>query len=667
MRGESADKSAPEMAVATHDEQATGQAALKKGRVSVARAVLVGLALMLANTYLLFHAESMYGAQITNAVPFANVIFALALLTALNAFVYRIAPSVALRPFELLVIYAMLSIQTCFATTRFVFWIIASVTYGFAFDTPERGWSELGAHLPSWLTVRDPSALRGLYLGRSSFLNSENLSAWAGPVVAWTLFVCALGAVLTAIAVLFYRHWSSNERLMFPVVEITSQMFSTDGSFWRSRLMWTGFGLAAGIVLLNGLSYWIPSIPTVPVKRTNLALAFASKPWSAISELNLSFYPFIIGLGFLMPIDLCFSTVFFYLASEAQKVAGSAMALDADPGFPFAREQQVGAAVAVILAMLWGSRAYLKIVWAGAFGQLDHAADAGEARGYRTAILTIILGTLLLTLFLSSAGMSWWVALAFVLGFWGIGILVARIRAEIGFPVHVLWGLNMPTILMSTIGGNSVRPADVSMLAVLNSPTLYNSNHALPHQMEGLRLADQGGMPALAMVKAMLIAVLVGVPLAFFVDLSCLYRTGGISGARYATLADSGQHTWDATLSTWMRGSTGGLYLEPQWTSIWVMCWSFALCTALTLVRRQVVWFPLHPLGLVLGRSANDIWTALVVAMLIKWVVLRYAGLRGYKTAMPLFLGFVFGDMAMGMAWIVVGVLFGVPTYTFFL
>src|SRR5206468_630570 len=135
----------------------------------------------------------------------------------------------------------------------------------------------------------------------------------------------------------------------FPVVELPFQMVAEGSPFWRQRGMWLGFALAAGMELMNGLQTWFPTVPMIPLRRTNVALSFTDKPWNAIKELNLSFYPFIAGLSYLMPLDLSFSALLFYFLSLGQHVLGSIEGVDQNPYFPYARQQQFGA----VLVILW--------------------------------------------------------------------------------------------------------------------------------------------------------------------------------------------------------------------------------------------------------------------------------------------------------------------------
>ena len=73
--------------------------------------------------------------------------------------------------------------------------------------------------------------------------------------------------------------------------------------------MWWGFALAASISLINGLHLFFPEIPEIPNKRIPLRHFFTHKPWVALQkdQFDIIVYPFAVGLGFLMPLDLIFS------------------------------------------------------------------------------------------------------------------------------------------------------------------------------------------------------------------------------------------------------------------------------------------------------------------------------------------------------------------------
>jgi hypothetical protein len=50
---------------------------------------------------------------------------------------------------------------------------------------------------------------------------------------------------------------------------------------------------------------------------------------------------------------------------------------------------------------------------------------------------------------------------------------------------------------------------------------------------------------------------------------------------------------------------------------------------------------------------------SIFLGWLFKYIILRYGGLRGYRTARPLFLGLIFGEYSIGGVWLVVGLITG--------
>ena len=100
-------------------------------------------------------------------------------------------------------------------------------------------------------------------------------------------------------------------------------------------------------MLINGMHFFFPQIPYVPVKRQHIDRFFVEKPWNAAMPMKISFYPFIIGLGFMMPLDLCFSAWFFYLLTRIELVLISATGIRTSAGFLYFHQQMFGAMLVV--------------------------------------------------------------------------------------------------------------------------------------------------------------------------------------------------------------------------------------------------------------------------------------------------------------------------------
>ncbi len=114
------------------------------------------------------------------------------------------------------------------------------------------------------------------------------------------------------------RQFTERERLTYPITWLPLEMGRDPAAFLRGRIMWIGFGIAAGIGILNGMSVFYPSLPALRVGWQ--VIPFETKPWSYIDPTRVSFQPFVIGLAYFMPLDLAFSAWFFYFVKMATQL-----------------------------------------------------------------------------------------------------------------------------------------------------------------------------------------------------------------------------------------------------------------------------------------------------------------------------------------------------------
>ena len=325
------------------------------------RAIWLGLILILANCYWTVYLEAIWYAWPTDAVPFSTVIVLVFVLSLVNAHLSKYRPALALNYGELITVYVMASLSSAIANWNMLAGAVPVAGHAYWFATPENDWRGLiWRHLPSWLTVSDPAVLRDYYGGDSTFFTLRHMAGWAPPILAWTVFSTALFGSMALLCVLLRKQWTERERLTFPVVQMPLQLMNARSGFFRSRLMWVGFALSATIVIVNAIHFYYPAAPHIPVKRQHIDHLFARKPWSAIAPIKISFYPFMIGLGFLMPLDLCFSAWVFYLLGKAQLVAITAAGVRLSGRYPYFREQSFGAVVAVCVVSVWVGRDHFR-------------------------------------------------------------------------------------------------------------------------------------------------------------------------------------------------------------------------------------------------------------------------------------------------------------------
>ncbi|MCE2395530.1 hypothetical protein J4G02_13180, partial [Candidatus Poribacteria bacterium] len=340
------------------------------------RPVLIAIIWIPFNSYWIAYQEVAWYARLTYVSPFPNVIFTIFLLAAFNAISARFSKT-ALTHGELLIIYIMLSIASAISNNIMLAEVIPSFGYAYWFATPENEWKDiLWKYLPDWLTVNDRDVLTGYYKGDSSLYDIHTLQVWLSPIIAWGSFTFVLVFVMLCITVVLRRQWTEHERLTYPITRLPLEMADAKSGFFRNRLMWIGFATAGSISLINGLNILYPAFPQIPITRQNIG-SFTDRPWDAMGNTYTAFYPFIIGIGFLMPLDLSFSCWFFFLFRNFIKILISVFGLSNIPGIPFLKQQEFGSVLGLCVAAIWVGKRFFTRVLIGVFRRRD-ADDSDE-------------------------------------------------------------------------------------------------------------------------------------------------------------------------------------------------------------------------------------------------------------------------------------------------
>ena len=377
------------------------------------KSCLIALLLMPITAYWLIELEVVRYTFPTIIHPFSNVIFAIFWLLLIQRILVKISPALGLSQQELLTIYIMLGFVSCLCSYDMMEILVPILGHPFRFATPENGWRELlFKHLPEWLTVRDEKALIPFYKGGTTLYEDGYFKAWLIPGVAWIAFLFALMIVMLGLTTLLRKQWTEHERLTYPLIQLPLEMTNPGSNFFKNRLMWLGFGIAALISIENLLNSIYPAFPYIPVKRQNIHQFFTERPWNAMGSVRLSFYPFVIGISFLMPLDLLLSCWVFYWVYKIELMVGNIMGWQALPRFPYIAEQSFGVYIGLLAVALWTGRAHFtrlgRHLFSGAASpsQLD---DSDEPIRYRLAFAFVIFGTIFLTIFSYKAGMPLWV------------------------------------------------------------------------------------------------------------------------------------------------------------------------------------------------------------------------------------------------------------------
>lgn len=595
---------------------------------------------------------------------FFNAVFTLLILVLLNRLLGKIIPRWKLSQGELLLIYSLVAIGTCMVGVDLYAVLIPCLVHPFWFATPENKWEQLFfQYLPKWLMVSDKEVLEGYFLGWSSFYTKKHLLAWLSPILYWTLFFMVMIYVMLCINIIFRKQWTENERLTFPIIQLPLALTEEKLSLFRNKLMWVGFTIASIIDVVNNINANYPFFPHIPIRDYDLySFVYFYRPWYAIGWTPLYFFPSIIGLGYLLPLDLSFSCWFFYWYWKFQRVLSVAFNLNvARPDMPYINDQSAGAYLGIAFFCIWIGRKYLWQVIKRAMGKPSLLSDEGEPMSYRTAFLGIIVGYIFLILFTVKMGARLWTAFSFLLVYFLLSLAVARIRAELGSPAHDLHFAGPDQMLPRVAGVESFSKGDLVFFTLSWSFNRAYRAHPMPHQLEGFKIAERLNLDYRQYMWAMLLASLVGSFSAFFTLLGANYKFGASSAKMPPWVVHFG---WEAynRLDSWLKMPQERDILCSVFTG-----WGFLFAVFLILMKGKFIWWPFHPVGYAVSSSwaMGLMWCPIFIAWLGKFIVLKSSGLKGYRHTLPFFLGLVLGEFVVGSIANILGLIFNWQIYRF--
>jgi hypothetical protein len=591
-------------------------------------------------------------------------VFVLCLLMAVNGAVGAVRRRWALSGPALIALYCMLAVSTAVGGIGMVQFLVPTLASAHYFATPENRWHEFLVHIPRWLAPQDPLALRDFHQGGHTLYTPYSLRAWTVPALVWCGVVFMMAWMTLCASVLLRGQWADRERLTFPLIYLPVEMAREGGGFWRNRLMWLGFAVAGAAESVNYLNFLYPSFPYLQIKPYNVGAEITQPPWNGIGALYLASYPFMIGVGFILTLEVSFSCWFFYLLGKLEGVAAVATGMS-DPGrgptlarFPYQAEQGAGAFVGMALLVIWLARGHLAGIW-----RLVRAGkDSGhEIMPYRAAIVGLLACFAGLVAFASAMG----VPPAMGAGLFALYLLfiitLARVVAEAG--AGWTWAPTLNPHGLVFAGGMQGTPTKALVgMAYLNWWDLEYRDHPMPQQMQALRIGDAAGVSHRTLLGAMVVALVVGILGSFWAELDIFYRYGAATAKVRQWVPSMGRVPF-TMLRSWMDNPT-----PPDPTGLAAAGVGLAVTVVLVLLRQRVLWWPLHPVGYVLAGtpSLDYMWFPLFEAWVTKLLVLRYGGMKAYRRALPFFLGLILGDYAVPTLWGVWGTITGNQMYLSF-
>ncbi len=622
------------------------------------RAILIGLA-STALVDLWVHSAELVPrnntAIVNTSIPVGpfNVLFALVIV---NVLITRLAPRWRLTSQELLTIYVMCAVSTVLSSSGGIHFLIPTITAVHYFGNANNQWAEtFGKAVPDWLTQNDPDALKAFYLGSSQV----DLSRWATEIAIWSAFLLVFACATLCLSLILRKQWIESEHLPFPTVTLPLEIASEKTPLFRNSLFWMGFGLPFLIVCWNTFQANYPALPGFSLRGIDVTNSITSPPWNAMGRLKFTFFPFAVGIGYLLSTEVVFSVWFFYVVSKLQAVFGSAMGwtIGTDPQstFPYLTFQGSGAFLGLAVASIWISRHHLKKVFASSFGlgpDFDPLA--------RKAVYGLAASAVAMVTFTVVAGASRPVAALFVLLVLLYLVAATRIRAETGnaWPA----GPEVDAFrLMVTVGGSAAfSTSELTALSYVRAATAGQDFRGvcMPHELDGLKIADSAGIKPGKLAGAMVLAIAFGVVVSFIIALIVWTHLGGLAKADpWRTTA--GQRTF-VQLSSWLTSP-----VRPNGGGMFGIGFGAVFTMFLAWMRTRYVWWPFHPVGYCMSNTftAYNLWFPSLIAWLAKVMLTRSGGMKLYRQALPFFLGLIAGDFIGGGLTTLIGCLTSINVY----
>lgn len=596
----------------------------------------------------------------------AGAVFLFFLLTGgLNPLAKALRPSWGLRQGELVAVYVMLLIASAIPSWGFTANLIPMLPAVFYYATPENNWAELlHPFIRPWLVPQDPEAIKYFFEGLPADTPIP-WGAWAQPLAAWCSFIVAIHLMMIALMVLVRRQWVDHERLLFPLVQLPMDLAQEGppgtriGPLLRNPLLWVGFAVAFLALSTRGLNHYFPFIP--PLQFSPYLSLFHN---AMVLHLFVSFT--VIGLAYFLSLDVAMSVWLFHLLTQAQLTAENALGYALPgrqdlfmEGSTSVSYQGMGAMLALVAFGMWSARSHLRQVGRRVLGRPGGADDNDELLSYRGAVAVLAGATTYAAGWLWLAGLPLGGVLLFLAVAFTLFLGLARIVAEGGLGFARAQMTAQPFVI-SALGTNYLTPAGLATMGFTYSWAGDMRTMVMASAINGMKIADAGGVRGRPLFWAMLLAI--GVTLASSVAALIWmgYTYGGINlhWWFYNLLGQLVHNDAAYKVANPLNPVADFAVVGPRFGFAAIGAAAMAL---LMWARQRFLWWPVHYLGFPIGATymISSTWFSILIGWALKALVLKYGGVGWYRRLRPLFLGLILGQITCSGFWTLVDFLTG--------
>jgi hypothetical protein len=559
-------------------------------------------------------------------------------------------------------------------------YVIPNLLAPFYYATRQNKWLDfLQPYLKPWLTPAltgngevNTQVIDGWYVGLPAD-TAIPWGAWLVPMTFWMGFVLVSYVMLGCLSVILRAQWGDNEALAFPLLRLPLEMtedmdrsdrYTKSSQFFRNPLMWTGFSAAVFIQLLRGLNLYYPDVPTFPLEISTAPM-LTEPPWNQLGGIPVAIFPMVVGITYMLTAEISFSLWFFYWFFKFQLIAAYYLGFPAGalpsgtsvvPGKLFTGLQQVGAFGAYVAVILWIGREHLKHVARRAFGRAaPTSGEKDEILSYPLAFWGFVSAFSVMVGCTCMAGVRLDIALALWISYLVSAIGLTRVAVEGGLLAlqHHTLPLGVMARLFNTGPSLWITPATGIVPASLFQACMVHHMRGfiMPSFVHSFKLAYDRKIAPKPLGFLLAVVILLSVVISWWTSVRLGYETGGLQmGNKFWSQAGP-QNSPRFVDSLTTKAAEDPVWVNWVWLSV-----GASLTYGMMVARSHLMWFPLHPIGYLMGLTwpTSTFWSSIFLGWLIKVVVTRYGGTSTYRKLIPTFLGLALGDVAMMLFWLAI-------------
>lgn len=619
---------------------------LSSQRTATPRAILIGILLAIGiNVFALastFHVGyrnlTFFHIDLGLLIPFLVGVFGP------NIILKAMRPSWALRFPELLFVFCLGWIGYTVPAWGMSNYLVNIMVTAHYYASPENQWRTLFfPYLPDWLVISDVAgALTGYFQGIGDHVPIP-WQSWVIPVIWWLSLFTGLLSVGISLVVLLRRQWVDHERLSYPLAQVPIALTETpqgDRGTWpsmmRNRMFLIGFVVTLLVMLWNVAGYWTGWKP-FPIDVANgTTIQIAESFPGQIIRMNVITF----ALSFFMNVDILFSIWFFQVFKTIEQGLLTRVGINAGSGTAIpgglVAVQFIGGMIAFVIWVLWTARRHFGEVWRHVWGHSSTLRDEDEFLSYRIAVLLGIGGLLYVVFWLHTTGMSFAVIAVFLSLILLFYLAVCRVVAETGLVVVDL-PVNVHQFTIAMLGSGSLSPQNLTSLGLANAfaRNWKTLPMVVPSHIARLKsvLRVEGKTLFLWCAVCFILSLITALGFTLYSG----YRLGGAANF-YETIY--GDDRFFALVATWMANST--IMSGEEVVSLLT---GAAIVMGITVARYMFPWWPLSPIGFVVGAggTVRSAFLPIFLVWMLKTMLLRAGGISMYRSAQPLFLGILVG------------------------